>query len=132
MRRIAFLFAFISSFSLLQAQSISRQLVATAGGVATGSTGSISFSIGEPVIGTVTGGGFTLTQGFQQPESAQCTITGFDPFPASIYSRLDSLALKCSSLAASADRMPVFSSSTLVMMVRLSRTDSSLPSSRVF
>jgi hypothetical protein len=97
MRRIAFLFALIPSFSLLQAQSISRQLVATAGGVATGTTGSVSFSIGEPVIGTITGGGFTLTQGFQQPESAQCTITGFDPFPASIYSRLDSLALNAGS-----------------------------------
>lgn len=92
---IVFLLAYTAPSS--HAQTISRQLISTAGGVATGTAGSISFSIGEPVIGTVTGAGFTLNQGFQQPEGLQCTISGFDPFPASIYSKLDSLPLDAGS-----------------------------------
>ena len=74
-------------------QTISRQLVSSAGGVATGPTGSVSFSIGEPVVGFISGGGFTLSQGFQQADQVLCTIAGFNPFPATIYSRLDSLPL---------------------------------------
>jgi hypothetical protein len=81
----------------IQSQSISRQLVSTAGGFATGPTGSISFSIGEPVVGMISGGGFTISQGFQQADQAQCTIAGFNPFPANIYSPLDSLSLNAGS-----------------------------------
>jgi hypothetical protein len=82
----------------MRAQSISRQLVSAAGGVATGPAGSVSFSIGEPVIGTISGGGFTLSQGFQQADQIPCTITGYNPFPtAGQYSRLDSLLLDAGS-----------------------------------
>ncbi len=77
----------------VSAQQNNLQLVSTAGGFIQSAQGSVSFSIGEPVIGMITGGGFTVNQGFQQPEQISCTISGFNPFPATLYSKLDSLKL---------------------------------------
>jgi hypothetical protein len=77
----------------VRAQQNNLQLVSTAGGFIQSAQGSVSFSIGEPVIGTITGGGYIVNQGFQQPEQASCTITGFNPFAASVYSKLDSFKL---------------------------------------
>jgi len=48
-------------------QSTSPQVLSTAGGEGTSGTSRMSWTIGEPVIETVTAGGHTLTQGFQQP-----------------------------------------------------------------
>jgi hypothetical protein len=49
--------------SILQSQ----QVVATAGSTLSNSNGSMSFTIGEGVAQTFTGGDKTITQGFQQP-----------------------------------------------------------------
>jgi hypothetical protein len=85
--------AFLLTGTLIAQQSTLR-LISPAGGFIQSAEGSVSFSIGEPVIGTITGSGYVITQGFQQPEQAQCTITGFDAFAsASIYSKLDSFKL---------------------------------------
>jgi hypothetical protein len=76
------------------AQQPSLRLISPAGGFIQSAQGSVSFSIGEPVIGTITGSGYVITQGFQQPDQTQCTITGFDAFTAtSVYSKLDSFKL---------------------------------------
>lgn len=53
----------------LYAQSMSRQVVASAGHHATNSSGSLSSTVGEIVINTATSGTFLLTQGFQQPDA---------------------------------------------------------------
>lgn len=53
----------------LHAQSISRQVVAAAGGTTSNSAGSLSSTVGEIVIATATSGSFLLTQGFQQPDA---------------------------------------------------------------
>ena len=48
-------------------QSTSPQVFSTAGGEGTTGTSKMTWTIGEPVIETISSGGPTLTQGFQQP-----------------------------------------------------------------
>lgn len=50
------------------AQSTSPEVFTTDGGFGTTPQAQLSWTIGEPVTETATGGGNTLTQGFQQPE----------------------------------------------------------------
>lgn len=61
-------FTLIFSIALMQSfgQSIPMQVVASAGGYATSTNLSISWTLGEPVITTLTGTNLMLTQGFQQ------------------------------------------------------------------
>jgi hypothetical protein len=54
----------LSGISIL---SFSQQVVATSGNTLQKSTGSISFTLGEPVTGTFAKENTTLTQGFHQP-----------------------------------------------------------------
>ena len=51
----------------VQAQNLSPTVVASAGGYASGGNYTISWTLGEVAISTLTGGDFILTQGFQQP-----------------------------------------------------------------
>jgi hypothetical protein len=65
----------------LYAQQSSLRLISPAGGYQQSASANISYSIGEPVIGTITAGGYVMHQGFQQPDQAQCTIDGYNAFP---------------------------------------------------
>ncbi len=56
----------------LQAQTV----VATSGGDASTANNKISWTVGQPVTTTVSGGGATLTQGFQQPWADISTVIG--------------------------------------------------------
>lgn len=47
-------------------QSLERAVIGSAGGVSTSGNLSISFTSGESMVKTLSAGGFTLTQGFQQ------------------------------------------------------------------
>ncbi|MFI5196804.1 MAG: T9SS type A sorting domain-containing protein, partial [Chitinophagales bacterium] len=62
---------FILLFSLtaigLQAQTLERQVIGSAGAYQTAAWGSLSTTAGENVINTFTTSSFILTQGFQQP-----------------------------------------------------------------
>lgn len=60
----------------MYAQSLSRQVVASAGGATSNSAGSLSSTVGEIVIATATSGSFLLTQGFQQPDANPTGIGG--------------------------------------------------------
>jgi len=51
----------------VQAQSLSPTVIASAGGYAAGGNYTISWTLGEVAISTLTEGDFILTQGFQQP-----------------------------------------------------------------
>ena len=53
--------------ALLQAQYLSPQVVSSGGGFSTGTSISLSYTIGELAVETLTGSGLVLTQGFQQP-----------------------------------------------------------------
>jgi hypothetical protein len=53
----------------LRSQSLCREVIAASGGTATVGTQHFEFTVGEPVILTLSSGDRTLTQGFQQPEA---------------------------------------------------------------
>lgn len=57
----------IGTIDELKAQSPSHQVIASAGGYQSSAIGSISFTIGETNIQTLTSANNILTQGFQQP-----------------------------------------------------------------
>lgn len=61
------LFTLLLIVSNINAQSISRKGVSTAGGTLTGGSSQITFSIGETVISSMSTATVILTQGFQQP-----------------------------------------------------------------
>ena len=48
-------------------QQISHHVVASGGNYSTASGISVSSTVGEPMVNTLTATGFILTQGFQQP-----------------------------------------------------------------
>lgn len=50
-------------------QNIAQEVISTAGGEYQGNNVSLSYTIGEPVIETFSGGNIVLSQGFQQPYS---------------------------------------------------------------
>lgn len=58
---------FVFGFAV-NAQSLERQVIASAGGFSAANGVSLSFTVGEPVIETAVSGSVILTQGFQQPE----------------------------------------------------------------
>ena len=62
--------AFLLFATAIQAQ----EAVSTAGSYGETSTGSLSWTVGEPVIETITDGTNTLTQGFQQSKLAVTAI----------------------------------------------------------
>ncbi len=58
-----------------QGQTLSNKVVASGGNFSSASWGSLSSTLGEPVITTATATGLSLTQGFQQPGNASVGIT---------------------------------------------------------
>ena len=53
--------------AVIQAQSLSPQVISTAGGYAVGSGISLSYTVGELSVQTYSSGSLILTEGFQQP-----------------------------------------------------------------
>ena len=83
-------FTFLTLFIAVQvinAQSISPQVVATAGNYSSNGGYSVSWTIGEPVIATAVNGGTTLTQGFQQPTYNVLSLTNgkIEGFTVNVY-----------------------------------------------
>ncbi|MBU0486469.1 MAG: T9SS type A sorting domain-containing protein [Bacteroidetes bacterium] len=83
----------------VQSQSLDREVVASSGSYDSTSAGSISWTLGEPVIDTYTGVDYSLTQGFQQPDLLSVSVfelpetgEGFSIFPNPVK---DLLTLKC-------------------------------------
>jgi hypothetical protein len=58
----------MAGVTCLSAQSLSPEVIASAGNSFTTATCRIEFTIGEPVTSSLTSGSNTLTQGFHQPE----------------------------------------------------------------
>jgi hypothetical protein len=59
----------LAMFKRINAQTLSPQVIASAGGYQSNASASLSFTIGETVIQTFTSPNNILTQGFQQPYS---------------------------------------------------------------
>jgi len=66
------LLLFVTTWAV--AQSVSPQVIATAGNYSEAGGISLSWTLGEPVIETATGTGVILTQGFQQPDYSLVVI----------------------------------------------------------
>lgn len=62
-----FFIAIAMACSAFSFQAQAQQVIASSGGFFEGENISLSFTVGEPVIETFTGGNVVLTQGFQQP-----------------------------------------------------------------
>ncbi len=62
---------------LLNAQSLSPQVIASAGGYQANATGSLSFTIGETNTQTLASATHMLTQGFQQPYKLTLNVKAF-------------------------------------------------------
>lgn len=74
------------SFVLAKAQSVSPDVLATAGEFYSNSSGSISWTMGEPMGETYTNTNNILTQGFQQPWDFGTNVTsGSAPVNADVY-----------------------------------------------
>ena len=76
MKNLYILFVLFFSTAVIWGQSLSPTVVATAGGYFDNGTVSLSFTVGEIAITTLTGGDLILTQGFQQP--FELDVTGVD------------------------------------------------------
>jgi len=62
----------IAHFS--QAQSVERSVIGSAGGVVNASGSIVTWTVGETVIQTASGGSVILTQGYQQPEQTTTSV----------------------------------------------------------
>ena len=67
MKKIFILFTLLAIAGSVNAQTISRKVVSSAGGTLSGGGGQITFSIGETFIPSLSVAGSVITQGFQQP-----------------------------------------------------------------
>jgi hypothetical protein len=67
-------FILICTSIFADAQSISRSTVSSAGGYFSSAAGSLSWTIGQPAVSTLTAGTNMLTQGFQQPDAIRVTL----------------------------------------------------------
>jgi hypothetical protein len=80
MKKIITLFAslIVSLFYLtIAAQSISRKVIASAGGTLTSAAGSINYNIGETMIASLSVGSNMITQGFEQPAESGLNLKLF-------------------------------------------------------
>lgn len=79
MKKLFFTFGmlFLGTAFHVHAQSLSPQVIATSGGYYSNAAGSLSFTVGETVTPTITSGGYTLTQGFQQPFDLTIDLTAY-------------------------------------------------------
>lgn len=60
--------------TIINAQSIEKQVIASTGGVLSNGTYEISATVGETVVETFISGTLTLTQGFQQANGSQTSV----------------------------------------------------------
>jgi hypothetical protein len=67
MRKQCLLVVMIGSALIAGAQSLSPEVVSTTGNFTSSAGGSISSTVGEPVVTTLSSASHTVTQGFQQP-----------------------------------------------------------------
>ena len=81
-KKVKLIISFIGLLSnwhmgIVNAQSLSPQVIATAGGYQTSAAGSLSFTIGETNTQTLTSATHMLTQGFQQPYKLTLNVKAF-------------------------------------------------------
>jgi hypothetical protein len=76
MKKVYFLGLYLIAPMIITAQSVSPEVVSTAGGYFENANASLSWTLGEPATETYSTGNIILTQGFQQPITIE--IAGID------------------------------------------------------
>ena len=102
MKKAILFLLFIASFTLAKSQMLSPEVIASGGDFFVSPAGSLSWTLGEPVVETISNSAIQLilTQGFQQPVEIDTTVGIGDiglsnvfvnlyPNPASDYIYLD-------------------------------------------
>jgi hypothetical protein len=74
-KKIITVFILFSTSIFADAQSISRSTLSSSGGYFSSSAGSLSWTIGQPAVSTLSSGTNMLTQGFQQPDAIRVNLT---------------------------------------------------------
>ncbi|MEO6490289.1 MAG: hypothetical protein ABIO04_10140 [Ferruginibacter sp.] len=74
MKTILFACMLIAAGSNISGQSISRNVIASAGGTFTSTAGQINYNIGETIITSLTAGSIMITQGFEQPAESRLNL----------------------------------------------------------
>jgi len=77
MKKLIYIFLILPAI-MISGRGFSQQVIATAGGTASGTGIELSWTIGEPVTATLHGSDFYLTQGFHQ---SKLVVTAIDPIP---------------------------------------------------
>jgi hypothetical protein len=75
----------LSVSALCSAQSVSPDVIASAGDFFSNASGSISWTLGEPMGETYSQTNNIVTQGFQQPWDFGTPVVGGDPVNAEVY-----------------------------------------------
>jgi len=78
MKKIYILLTIMGAYSSVNAQSIERQVIGSAGGSFSGAV-QVDWTVGETVVATATGGSSILTQGFHQPQPAASGVKTTEP-----------------------------------------------------
>lgn len=77
MKHLSLMIIFVLTLSLIRLTA--QQVISSGGTHAKGSGVALSWTVGEPVIGTLTNGTYTLTQGFHQ---SRLSSTSIDEIPS--------------------------------------------------
>lgn len=82
--RIAFLLIISTVFSI-DAQSLSNEVIGTSGADFSVGTAKLAWTIGEPVINSLSAGNFSITQGFHQPYITVSSVEQNDIFDVKVF-----------------------------------------------
>jgi hypothetical protein len=85
MKKSLLTFTFAAAVAVCSAQSVSPDVIASAGDYFSNASGSISWTLGEPMGETYTSANNVLTQGFQQPWDFGTAVVGTTPVNAEVY-----------------------------------------------
>ncbi|HTF05871.1 MAG TPA: T9SS type A sorting domain-containing protein [Bacteroidia bacterium] len=85
MKKIFTLLTVLSSSLIINAQSIAPQVIASAGEFYSNISGSVSWTLGEPMGETYASTNNMLTQGFQQPDDFGTGISSIPGVDADVY-----------------------------------------------
>jgi hypothetical protein len=86
MRSSFLVISFVIAASAVSAQSLTPEVIATAGNSYSTATAKIEFTIGEVATSSLTAGSNTLTQGFHQPEIHFSSLDDYsDDFAFTLY-----------------------------------------------
>lgn len=84
MKKLFVLISFVVTCFIVCGQSQTQQVIATSGGNEQNSDISIEWTLGEPVIATLSTGTAVLTQGFHQPDLEVTVIKSLDGLPYTV------------------------------------------------